>query len=97
MHKGRPITEDAFHRQFAEAWGLEFVLRALKIVQITFQVLVAFDIVGDGPDRTRLERLMQELSIQNVPFGGAQQSRDIAPFFKGSDFFCHPFMISLVS
>ncbi len=70
--------------------GLEYVLRALKIVQHEYGISLSFDIVGDGPDAYRLKRLVQELMLKDVVFWGAKRYEEVAPFYAQSDFFVFP-------
>lgn len=70
--------------------GVEFVLRALHILQREKQKGPSFNIIGDGPDRERLEALTKALSLRDIYFLGALSHDDILPFYANSDFFIFP-------
>ncbi len=70
--------------------NVDLLLEALRVLQdkgITPQVLV----VGDGPDRRRLETSVRSLRLQNVSFTGSIQSHeDVLALMKSSKVFASP-------
>lgn len=71
--------------RLVEIKGHEFVLRALaKLVDLN----VCYDIVGDGPRRRKLEKLANELGIQDrVTFHGARSETEVREFFARTHLF----------
>lgn len=48
-------------------------------------------VVGDGPRRARLERLVRDLALQrDVVFTGAKTWSELPPYFAAGDVFCMP-------
>lgn len=70
--------------------GVEFILHALQLLQLSSKLQIQFDIVGGGPDRERLERLTRELSLTHVTFWGSQPNYEVVRFFTQCDFFVFP-------
>lgn len=71
--------------------GLEMALRAFAIVKEEKEIDWRFNIIGDGPDRKRLERLTVELGLSSkVDFQGRIPHYDVASNFRTADVFLFP-------
>jgi len=69
--------------------GVEYLMRALK--QVPEQLAVQLDIVGDGPDRARLEALQEALGLRGqVRFHGAVPVEAVPRHMGACDVFCLP-------
>jgi glycosyltransferase involved in cell wall biosynthesis len=70
--------------------GQELVLRAIHRVQTSFPQLRC-RIIGDGPDRSRLQTLAQDLGIaQKVQFEGRRTRREVADAMRACSVFVLP-------
>ena len=72
--------------------GLELALRAfassIHNPQSTIHNQLSFTLLGDGPDRQRLERLAESLGIaDHVHFPGRVSHEDVARYFREADTF----------
>ena len=76
--------------RFFEEKGFDVLLRSFKGVTDKFpevQLLIA----GDGPQKLKLERLVESTSLKGkVKFLGVKNREDIASFLKGCEFFVLP-------
>jgi glycosyltransferase involved in cell wall biosynthesis len=76
------ITSRALERRY----NVECVLRAFALIQqrtATAQLIVA----GDGPERSRLERLARELGLQSVSFLGWVPPEDMGELYDAADIY----------
>lgn len=70
--------------------GHDMALRALPILRTTYDDLV-YVIVGDGPDRARLESLADELRVSDmVVFAGRASARELAALYAAASVFVMP-------
>lgn len=70
--------------------GQDTLIKALPLVQEKVPDAVVF-LVGDGPDRKRLERLARRLGVaDSVVFAGAHPWEELPPYFAAGDVFCMP-------
>ena len=70
--------------------GQDMLIRALPLVQESVPDAMVF-LVGDGPERHRLEKLALSLGVaDDVVFAGAHPWEDLPPFFAAGDVFCMP-------
>lgn len=73
--------------RLAREKNVEFLIRQMTDSRIQ-ELDVHFLIVGDGPDRNRLEALTQELNLQNVVhFTGMVQPKEVATYYRLGDIF----------
>ncbi len=87
-HSG-PITLISVGRLIPNK-GQEWVIRAMADVTKTHPGVV-YEIVGDGPDRVRLETLVAELGLtRTVRFTGAVTSLQVADALNKADIFIMP-------
>jgi len=70
--------------------GVEFALRALKIVQQEYHLEIAFDIVGGGEDLKRMKQLAGDLRLREIRFHGSMSNEELLPFYLRSSFFVFP-------
>lgn len=69
--------------------GLDLALKALHRAGQSGPE-IAFDIVGGGPDESRLKHLVQELRLERVVFWGAKPYEEIPDFYAAADFLIFP-------
>lgn len=70
--------------------GHELLLKAFAAIQNQFPVL-SLEIIGDGPERGRLQRLSHEQGIAGrVHFRGRQSRQQVADAMKGATIFALP-------
>jgi phosphatidylinositol alpha-mannosyltransferase len=69
--------------------GLVYLLRAFKVVQQA-NPDVCLDIVGDGPDRAKLEKLANELELTRVVFHGRVDDEEKVRMLHAATVFCSP-------
>jgi glycosyltransferase involved in cell wall biosynthesis len=70
--------------------GHELLLRAVAVLKRTIAG-VTCDIVGDGPERTRLQQVARDLQISDrTTFVGRQSRASVAEFLRRSKIFCLP-------
>lgn len=67
--------------------GIDNLIRAVAIVNKSDAVLLS--IVGDGEDRKRLEKLVQDLNIDSITTFYGQQT-DVASYLKRASIFVYP-------
>ncbi len=66
------------------ASGLDLIIRAAKILKIRGDESIRFIIVGDGADRSRLQRLCCESGLTNVIFTGLVKKSLIPAYVKAA-------------
>jgi phosphatidyl-myo-inositol alpha-mannosyltransferase len=69
--------------------GVKYLLHAFRLLQAR-QPSVALQLVGDGPDRDKLEMLADDLELLNVTFLGFVSEADKVRYLRTSDLFCSP-------
>ncbi len=69
--------------------GHELLLRAVAALKRTIAGLTCV-IIGDGPERTRLQQIARELRISDRTFVGRQSRASVAEFLRRSSIFCLP-------
>ncbi|HEY6119621.1 MAG TPA: glycosyltransferase family 4 protein [Pyrinomonadaceae bacterium] len=72
------------NRNFEIHYGIDRVLRAFHIIQARFpdaRLIVA----GDGPQRSALQQLAQELNLKNVEFMGRVDHDKVAELYDSAD------------
>jgi glycosyltransferase involved in cell wall biosynthesis len=84
----KPIIHILFVGRLVKYKGTELVLIALnKLMQRNY----VLHIIGDGPERKRLENLTNVLNLtDNVVFHGHQESKNVSQFYRQADIFCFP-------
>jgi glycosyltransferase involved in cell wall biosynthesis len=82
-----------FVGRLVEVKGCEYLLRAMKDVlrQVPATQLV---IIGEGPLRPALERLVQEEGISNCHFIGWQSHRDVQHWLNKAWVYCAPSIVA---
>jgi len=70
--------------------GVEYLLRALGIV-VKIRNDFILDIVGDGPERKKYEKMVKDLKLErHVFFHGLKPKEEVAEFMKCCSFFVLP-------
>lgn len=83
-----------FVGRLVEKKGVDVLLRALPIVRENFPA-VHVTIVGDGPERSCLESLAQELGVvEVVEFAGRKPNAEIVDFYRSAGVFAMPSIIA---
>jgi glycosyltransferase involved in cell wall biosynthesis len=71
--------------------GADMVIEALAKVIETIKSKVHLTIVGDGPEKSTLEKQAKDLKISDIiDFTGWVSQDDISKYYKCSDIFCFP-------
>lgn len=96
---GRPVREryDLGERpvilcvsRLVKRKGQDTLIKALPLVHRSVPDAVVL-LVGDGPERARLERLARRLGVaEDVVFAGAHPWEETPPFYAAADVFCMP-------
>lgn len=74
--------------RMAQEKNVAFLLESLALFKNRYQKPFRMVIVGDGPDRTRYERLCEELDITDeVVFTGMLPNEETAAYFAAADVF----------
>ena len=72
--------------------GHATVIRALSSLVSTYPLLI-YEIVGDGPERLKLERLVDELDLHgNVRFHGECSDSEVDEHYRSTDIYVSPSM-----
>lgn len=90
--KSRPVRYDAiFAGRLVKHKNLEFLIRSIKFIRSEYPDFT-LGIIGDGPERKKLERLVKEIGIHNnVEFLGFLNSHeDVIGHIKSSKVFTFP-------
>jgi phosphatidylinositol alpha-mannosyltransferase len=69
--------------------GVRYLLDALQLLQKDHDNL-ALTIIGDGPQRLRLEEAVRNLGLRNVTFTGYITERRKVNLLRSADLFCSP-------
>ena len=70
--------------------GQDMLIRALPLIQREVPDAMVL-LIGDGPDRGRLERLAKSLRVgDKVVFAGSHPWEELPPFYAAGDVFCMP-------
>jgi phosphatidylinositol alpha-1,6-mannosyltransferase len=76
--------------RLVERKGQDMLIRALPLVQRRVPDAAVL-VVGDGPRRSQLESLVEQLGLRDsVAFTGAVPWRDLPPYYAAGDVFCMP-------
>ena len=71
--------------------GADMVIEALAKIRKTAKSKVHLTIVGDGPEKSRLEKQAKDLDINNmIDFTGWIDQGETFKYYKKSDIFCFP-------
>jgi glycosyltransferase involved in cell wall biosynthesis len=73
-------------RNFDKLYNVACTLRAFRIVQDRYPE-ADLTLVGDGPERVRLEQLARDLSLRNVTFAGRVNPDDIWRHYDRADIY----------
>lgn len=69
--------------------GVKYLLRAFQVLQEN-QEDVGLVLAGDGPDREKLELMVEELGLRNVTFLGFVSEDEKLRLLRSADLFCAP-------
>ncbi len=73
---------------------VDHLLKAYRLLPEKIRHVSSLKVVGDGPDRPRLERLVDQLGLRrNVTFTGIARSAETGKLFAAADVFVLPSMI----
>ena len=69
--------------------GAKYLLHAFKLLQERYPD-ISLRLGGDGPDRDKLERLSEDLGLNNVTFMGYISTEDKVKYLQECDLYCSP-------
>lgn len=69
--------------------GVKYLLQAFHLLQEK-DPRVSLIIAGDGPEREKLEMLVDDLEIKNVTFAGYISEKEKQKYLRTADLFCAP-------
>lgn len=69
--------------------GVKYLLKAFQVLQET-QEDVSLLLAGNGPDREKLEQMVEELGLRNVTFLGFVSEQEKLRLLHTADLFCAP-------
>jgi len=69
--------------------GVKYLIRAFALLQAR-RPEISLVLASDGPDRDKLEALVDDLNLQNVTFTGYISDQEKIKYFQNSDLFCSP-------
>lgn len=90
--KQRPVSDKpvlSFIGRLEKRKGVKYLIKAFALYQ-AINPGAQLRIAGDGPDRTKLEQLVQDERIGNVTFLGYISEAEKQQLFEESDLFCSP-------
>jgi glycosyltransferase involved in cell wall biosynthesis len=71
--------------------GADILIEAISNLEQSIQNKILLTVVGDGPERNRLEQLVQKLHLtEKVTFTGWIEQQKTVEFYSCSDLFCFP-------
>lgn len=78
--------------RLVEKKGIDLVIKSIpKILKAHPEVKIVYDIVGDGPERSKIEKLVASYNIKKmVFFHGAKSHQEIEKILKAADVFILP-------
>lgn len=80
-----------FVSRLIERKGLQFVIPELQKIQDNTDKKIRLIVVGDGPYRPELERLVKENHVENiVQFEGQKGKEEIVSYYQNADLFILP-------
>ncbi len=84
----RPVFSVMYAGAHGLANNLDLIVDAAAILEKKgWSSRIEFRLVGDGPEKPRLERLAQEREIQNIRFEGPIPKRDVYDALRSADAF----------
>lgn len=88
--KDRKCFELLFAGSLYQVKGLEYLLKALALI-VKVRSNVKLKIVGEGPERKRLEAIAKSLGIRNhIVFEGFVPYNKMPQYYQNCDVFCFP-------
>ena len=99
LQHSEPVSSDParaskvlFVGRLVERKGLEFLIQAMRLIDCPFPVNL--DIVGRGPEESRLRALVDELGLADrVKFAGQVSSGELGKFYAACDCFVLPAIV----
>lgn len=87
----KDITNLLFVGRLVPYKGADMLIEAIAQLQPTTQRKIKLTIVGDGSERTNLERLVKQHNLSDIiHFTGWIAQQETLNFYKNSDIFCFP-------
>lgn len=80
-----------FVSRLIERKGLQYIIPELQKIQNSTDKQIRLLVVGDGPYRKELERLVKENHVEDiVQFEGQKSKEEIVPYYQNADLFILP-------
>jgi glycosyltransferase involved in cell wall biosynthesis len=88
---GKAGTDVVYAGRLKDHKNVDHLIQAIAIVRDQYKVKLTASIIGDGPERKRLEALTRQLGLESsVSFLGALPTLDMLAVIKASGVFVHP-------
>lgn len=92
-HKEQDDIRILFVSRLIEGKGIQFIIPMMQAIKEKSGKRVFLDIVGDGPYRSSLERVVQECNAEeSVTFYGQKSKAELLAFYDRADLFILPSM-----
>ena len=89
-HKKKPNNKTLLYvGRLERRKGVKYLLKAFQLLQENHED-VSLIIAGNGPDREKLELLVDELGLRNVTFAGYVSEKEKVRLLRDCDLFCAP-------
>jgi N-acetyl-alpha-D-glucosaminyl L-malate synthase BshA len=75
--------------RISEEKGIRYLIEAMPVI-LKEMPTVKLMIVGDGPDRDKLEQMVKRLNLANITFAGMVSNKNLSNFYKSADVFILP-------
>lgn len=88
---GKAGTDIVYAGRLKDHKNVDHIIQAIAIVRDQYKMQLTASIIGDGPERKRLEALARQLDLESlVSFFGALPTLDMLAVIKASGVFVHP-------
>ena len=85
-----PLKKIITVSRLVEKNGIEYLIRAIKVLDEEYNLKVALRIFGDGKLREKLEKIVEDFKIKGVEFAGEIANKEVYDRLKQADVFVRP-------